>query len=66
MNDFFFNDTATTELYTLSLHDALPVYACGGEQTKLMRWFDGLTTHGKRTHYEWVGVINMSGRVDSL
>src|SRR5258708_14599885 len=25
---FFFNDTATTEIYTLSLHDALPIYAC--------------------------------------
>src|SRR3712207_7932751 len=26
MNDlFFFNDTATTEIYTLSLHDALPI-----------------------------------------
>src|SRR2546427_10678929 len=25
---FFFNDTATTEIYTLSLHDALPI--CGG------------------------------------
>src|SRR2546429_2672371 len=24
---FFFNDTATTEIYTLSLHDALPIYA---------------------------------------
>ena len=24
---FFFNDTATTEIYTLSLHDALPI--CG-------------------------------------
>ena len=23
----FFNDTATTEIYTLSLHDALPIYA---------------------------------------
>src|SRR5215469_17319626 len=23
--DFFFNDTATTEIYTLSLHDALPI-----------------------------------------
>src|SRR6266480_5741942 len=34
---FFFNDTATTEIYTLSLHDALPISAdaapatrCGG------------------------------------
>src|SRR3712207_7109813 len=25
---FFFNDTATTEIYTLSLHDALPIYLC--------------------------------------
>src|SRR2546430_12331325 len=26
---FFFNDTATTEIYTLSLHDALPIYTNG-------------------------------------
>src|ERR1035438_10873267 len=26
---FFFNDTATTEIYTLSLHDALPIYPQG-------------------------------------
>src|SRR5258705_8893940 len=25
---FFFNDTATTEIYTLSLHDALPICLC--------------------------------------
>src|SRR5256885_9520997 len=25
---FFFNDTATTEIYTLSLHDALPISEC--------------------------------------
>src|SRR3712207_6997949 len=31
---FFFNDTATTEIYTLSLHDALPIFQQGarGEQ----------------------------------
>src|SRR2546430_12980385 len=28
---FFFNDTATTEIYTLSLHDALPI--CMGDTT---------------------------------
>src|SRR5438552_19129298 len=30
---FFFNDTATTEIYTLSLHDALPIWrrGCGGQ-----------------------------------
>src|SRR5688572_31214187 len=27
---FFFNDTATTEIYTLSLHDALPIYVGKG------------------------------------
>src|SRR3712207_8718138 len=26
---FFFNDTATTEIYTLSLHDALPISVAG-------------------------------------
>src|SRR6266480_476420 len=29
---FFFNDTATTEIYTLSLHDALPIYPRGGSK----------------------------------
>src|SRR2546429_6348920 len=36
---FFFNDTATTEIYTLSLHDALPIYgdriAAGGQTSRL-------------------------------
>src|SRR5256885_5016441 len=27
---FFFNDTATTEIYTLSLHDALPIFGATG------------------------------------
>src|SRR3712207_7968319 len=27
---FFFNDAATTEIYTLSLHDALPIYTQSG------------------------------------
>src|SRR2546422_4382630 len=27
---FFFNDTATTEIYTLSLHDALPIFSAEG------------------------------------
>src|SRR2546430_12318069 len=29
---FFFNDTATTEIYTLSLHDALPISRDGKSQ----------------------------------
>src|SRR5215213_11969903 len=30
---FFFNDTATTEIYTLSLHDALPIRPPSGSST---------------------------------
>ena len=31
---FFFNDTATTEIYTLSLHDALPIWKGEAEVTE--------------------------------
>src|SRR3712207_9439871 len=31
---FFFNDTATTEIYTLSLHDALPICSRGGDRLR--------------------------------
>src|SRR2546430_4126126 len=31
---FFFNDTATTEIYTLSLHDALPISSVGGRAAR--------------------------------
>src|ERR1043165_4243763 len=37
---FFFNDTATTEIYTLSLHDALPIY---GGALRLVRSEDDWT-----------------------
>src|SRR2546427_1422629 len=41
---FFFNDTATTEIYTLSLHDALPIWLRpdaphGCHATSLRTWF---------------------------
>src|SRR2546430_8054427 len=29
---FFFNDTATTEIYTLSLHDALPIWSASARR----------------------------------
>src|SRR3989475_4204513 len=36
---FFFNDTATTEIYTLSLHDALPIFAAiPSEATVRLTW----------------------------
>src|SRR3712207_9539210 len=43
---FFFNDTATTEIYTLSLHDALPIFAHAagtgqGQQPHLLTWQQG-------------------------
>src|SRR3989442_10120782 len=57
---FFFNDTATTEIYTLSLHDALPicrerhvhaVLACVFEQVldQLVRVFGAFTVDRKST-----------------
>src|SRR2546427_6085671 len=38
---FFFNDTATTEIYTLSLHDALPIYPTVLDRSFAGREFDG-------------------------
>src|SRR2546428_8566671 len=39
---FFFNDTATTEIYTLSLHDALPIY---GRRSRGLDKFPIATPH---------------------
>src|SRR3712207_7124734 len=41
---FFFNDTATTEIYTLSLHDALPISGGGAGAGPA----PGRTGHGRR------------------
>src|SRR5438477_8710374 len=38
---FFFNDTATTEIYTLSLHDALPIYLEFTERVSAITGPDG-------------------------
>src|SRR3712207_7153845 len=35
---FFFNDTATTEIYTLSLHDALPICRLAEERGFALGW----------------------------
>src|SRR2546427_9088264 len=45
---FFFNDTATTEIYTLSLHDALPICRAKGqdETSDLRRDLQLLLGHG--------------------
>src|SRR5258707_1168152 len=54
LSPFFFNDTATTEIYTLSLHDALPIstlsYAGGGTLTSFSATRIGVTiTSGAST-----------------
>src|SRR6266498_2569564 len=41
---FFFNETATTEIYTLSLHDALPIALAGF----LLNWFLARSRFGLR------------------
>src|SRR5256885_7470183 len=50
---FFFNDTATTEIYTLSLHDALPISV-----TLLASlWFDSLGHGGWWLLFALLGLI---------
>src|SRR5437867_11632014 len=44
LNHFFFDDTATTYIYTLSLHDALPIFIL----IKLIRVSLGTVRHPRR------------------
>src|SRR5256885_10462756 len=56
---FFFNDTATTEIYTLSLHDALPISRMGG--------FDGTIVMGiwdPWSDEEWSNAVKQRRFVD--
>src|ERR1039457_4956367 len=41
MPPFFFNDTATTQIYTLSLHDALPIYQPADPGLRLLELVGG-------------------------
>src|SRR5256885_17207340 len=47
---FFFNDTATTEIYTLSLHDALPILQTVGVAP-------GFAQPGSDTYRKWHDVL---------
>src|ERR1035437_4814025 len=52
---FFFNDTATTEIYTLSLHDALPIYLAGKRDVPVdyqENIFAGLRMQTKAQHQQ--------------
>src|SRR3712207_7254681 len=46
---FFFNDTATTEIYTLSLHDALPISASARRRTCASTSTGSPACHRRRT-----------------
>src|SRR3712207_8724166 len=47
---FFFNDTATTEIYTLSLHDALPISRRIGAAERAHRDLPAVGTKGDAGH----------------
>src|SRR3712207_9021611 len=54
---FFFNDTATTEIYTLSLHDALPIFETSDTEATLPTIFVDpsyvVTDHHEARGYSW-------------
>ena len=62
---FFFNDTATTEIYTLSLHDALPIspalIACLPYEVRRVKSELNLT--GRRLRYQFSVDALPAGRV---
>src|SRR2546430_13629020 len=53
---FFFNDTATTEIYTLSLHDALPIFGLDIE----LRFFQRRPHAGARSEMNDAIIIRLS------
>src|SRR2546426_10125921 len=55
---FFFNDTATTEIYTLSLHDALPIYGAIAQEL--------VSRPGKPVCAEARGDADLGARGDAL
>src|SRR5438309_5288179 len=51
----FFNDPATTEIYTLSLHDALPIYPMALRIGDEAPNFQAQTTEGPIDFHKWIG-----------
>src|SRR2546430_8829053 len=49
---FFFNDTATTEIYTLSLHDALPISSRRSPPGSQPRGFPGSAGRVRHRHHQ--------------
>src|SRR5256885_4583372 len=63
---FFFNDTATTEIYTLSLHDALPIYqregAAGSGRDRALRPVGGRQAPGGEAAHRDRGAVRRGDR----
>ena len=57
---FFFNDTATTEIYTLSLHDALPIWGWGSAVPPQHMWTHGFQLKSRglvsQTHISYLNL----------
>src|SRR2546430_11680638 len=60
---FFFNDTATTEIYTLSLHDALPISPLPDARRDNSRITD-FTTHRNSQSFSAVFLLRNSENYD--
>src|SRR5690242_20869630 len=61
---FFFNDPATTGIYTLSLHDALPI--CSGHSIKLLRDGSGLFDFKKLESYSVLAEMLRREKLNSI
>src|SRR2546422_11001807 len=55
MSFFFFNDTATTEIYTLSLHDALPIWTIARTETNNEGQYSIRAEAGQVLQFSYIG-----------
>src|SRR5258706_4074881 len=64
---FFFNDPATTEIYTLSLHDALPIsLEHANPQGELHLIADNLSSHTSGPIQDWLGPLRSEEHTSEL
>src|SRR2546422_6560420 len=61
---FFFNDTATTEIYTLSLHDALPIFSTTSSLLHTMQNCGYLQRDEKGQFYLSMKIVIQAYRAD--
>src|SRR5258707_11176841 len=58
---FFFNDTATTEIYTLSLHDALPILLTWEGDSEWLR-----STYLADSPFSWAHIVTLDRKSTRL